>query len=202
MWRLCINVVIILAVPVVMSLPTYQFKDYSKDNSSTLFENSGVKDETLIEGDILVSNRNTFNAIVNKLSKWPNGWVPSVIQKVKEMHTMLNNSCIHFYTRRPWEADYLYFAEYKGCYSWTGMIGGKQTISIGKNCCSRSTIQHQMMHALGFYHEHNRPDRDNYVQINWHNIQSGNDKLQFKISSMKCSISRYNSVGQELNFGM
>ena len=32
------------------------------------------------------------------------------------------------------------------------------------------------MHALGFYHEHQRPDRDNFLKVDWSSVKSGTRK--------------------------
>ena len=58
-----------------------------------------------------------------------------------------------------------------------GRIGGRQTISVGNAdlsvTCKHGNIVHEIAHSLGFFHEHSRPDRDEYVHINLDNVEGG-----------------------------
>lgn len=52
--------------------------------------------------------------------------------------------------------------------SYLGVWGGRQPFNI--RCWRSRTLQHELMHALGISHEHNRHDRDDYLVIVWDNI--------------------------------
>lgn len=52
-----------------------------------------------------------------------------------------------------------------------GRVGQRQVLSLQRfGCVQRGIIQHELLHAMGFYHEHTRSDRDQHIRINWDNI--------------------------------
>jgi hypothetical protein len=74
------------------------------------------------------------------------------------------------------EPNYVHFAAYPdprnlfGSHSNIGRTGGPQIIWVGSGTRSSSNVAHEICHALGLLHEHNRLDRDSFVSINWGNI--------------------------------
>jgi choriolysin H len=84
-------------------------------------------------------------------------------------------TCIQFVPRNG-QRDYVNFISAGGCYSYVGRVGRKQDISLqdsNPGCNTMGIAVHEMMHALGYYHEQSRSDRDQYVTINLSNVRSG-----------------------------
>lgn len=66
------------------------------------------------------------------------------------------------------------------CWSYVGGDGKGQDVSIGAGCDTKAVVEHELLHALGFYHEQSRSDRDDYVKIWWDQIEEGEIDLFWK----------------------
>ncbi|XP_057379766.1 zinc metalloproteinase nas-8-like [Daphnia carinata] len=127
------------------------------------------------------------NVLLTSSNRWPNAEIPYVISAsytsrqreiiasaIKAYHT---HTCIRFVPRTV-EDNYVRISKTgQGCWSDVGMVGGRQKVSLDDHCVLFSRpglVMHELMHVLGFYHEHQRPDRDKYVSINFDNIERRN----------------------------
>lgn len=156
---------------------------------------SGSEDAVLV-GDIDVHTDK--NAVADSFLKWPNGIVPYVISDefddaiVKKIQAAMksiedsvnsgDNSCINFV---PHTGQYNHIDIFQGsrCHSSVGMQNtGRQEVSIGPGCEFKGIITHELLHALGFYHEHSRYDRDENVHIDFSNVASA-DILNFELKT-------------------
>uniref|UniRef100_A0A914UP75 Metalloendopeptidase n=1 Tax=Plectus sambesii TaxID=2011161 RepID=A0A914UP75_9BILA len=57
-----------------------------------------------------------------------------------------------------------------GCKSYIGFNTPRLTFLNSANCLLHGIIQHELMHVLGFDHEHKRPDRDDFVKVHLENV--------------------------------
>ncbi|XP_020487143.1 meprin A subunit alpha [Labrus bergylta] len=133
----------------------------------------------LFEGDI--AGNPSRNAILNETRRWtfPIPYIltdslelnaKGVILQAFEEYRL--RSCVDF---KPYEGEtsYISFTKLSGCWSYVGDDKKGQNVSIGARCDTKSIVQHELLHALGFYHEQSRSDRDDYVKIWWDQIEEG-----------------------------
>uniref|UniRef100_A0AAY4EWE3 Metalloendopeptidase n=1 Tax=Denticeps clupeoides TaxID=299321 RepID=A0AAY4EWE3_9TELE len=94
------------------------------------------------------------------------------------------------------QRDYIYIQSLNGCYSYIGRLGYGQELSLSRSgCIYYDTVQHELLHALGFNHEQTRSDRDNHIRILYENITPGMEHNFRKINTLNQGTPYdYNSV--------
>ncbi|KAL7741433.1 hypothetical protein ACLKA6_000760 [Drosophila palustris] len=122
---------------------------------------------------------------------WPNATVyykideefdaPYVAYIEIAMKFIERDSCIRFLPATEETLDYVYIiVSTSGCSSKVGYRGGEQTIklkpgTLDSGCFKLGTIQHELLHTLGFHHQQCAPNRDEFVQIIEENITEGKE---------------------------
>ncbi|MBL4634032.1 MAG: hypothetical protein JKY56_09170, partial [Kofleriaceae bacterium] len=79
------------------------------------------------------------------------------------------------------QSNYVKVVEKTGCYSYMGVTGGAQDLSLGTGCYKAQAI-HEIGHAIGMMHEHTRADRDSYIRFNYSNLVGGKDSKFARIN--------------------
>ena len=129
---------------------------------------------------------------------WPKGRVPykfatqrfhftkdekkEVRRAMTEFH---RKTCIKFVTRTN-QRNFIKIVKVNAdgdtdtCESLVGKQGGGQEVTLGPGCYTQDVIIHELMHALGFYHEHTRKESREFVTIKRKKVKDG-DWVNFEI---------------------
>jgi len=168
------------------------------------------------EGDIATEDddivTNPMNAIRDPNRLWPSGIAHYVIQngqytssqvtqiengirQIQELTRVNGRLCIQIIPRTT-QTNYVSIENYSGCSSYIGRIGGRQRMSLVNGCFGVGIVMHEWLHAFGFYHEQGRTDRDDFVTINWSNIQPG-----YENNFNKYTQTQINHLGTAYDYG-
>ncbi|BES97504.1 metalloendopeptidase activity [Nesidiocoris tenuis] len=166
----------------------------------------------LYEGDILYDPLDGRNAVANVSLLWPDGAAvfkidddvgcpdsPQCEILMRAMDHYHARSCIRF---KEWSGERNYIRiffnskESGACWSSVGRVGnGEQKLSLGHRCWYLGIVVHELGHAIGFWHEMNRPDRDNWIYIFWNNILPN-----YHSAFAKQDAKTVNTLGEDFDF--
>ncbi len=139
----------------------------------------------VVQGDLVVGELVEDDGTVESgyvkmptLNLWTSHVIPYFVDpgmrepdRVLKAFDLFSGTVIQFVPFDGTQEDVMVFQEGTGiCKSYVGRVGGKQPLWIAPGC-RPDDIAHEIMHALGFVHEQNRSDRDQFITMNPENIE-------------------------------
>lgn len=126
----------------------------------------------------IFESQNKGTGYCDNCNLWPFGIVGytfssnvSVLQRqimLEAMAILESISAVRFVEKESWPTIYIKDSNENSA-SNIGMTVGYLDLKI-TSWNNKMIIIHELAHALGFYHEQSRKDRDRFVRINWGNI--------------------------------
>lgn len=166
-------------------------KEAAMDTIANIDNDEVIEKEHLHEIDILYTKeqeefmkrnkgkRQRRDAISSFFRKWPQKIVNYVINNEyssaqqarieSQINILRNKTCLQFRRfvpgARNLPGNHINVFKGAGCFSYVGHVGIRQNLSLADRCLVGRVIIHEFVHALGFFHEQSRPDRDQFIRV-------------------------------------
>jgi astacin (peptidase family M12A) len=175
------------------------------DHRSAELRLSGVRvgDALLVENDMLFSEDPLNEGCFISGECWPSNeisfrfhWSLSAARRdvIQQGVDMVNNATNVTLSEKPTpstgEPSILFKRHATSTSSWVGCRGERDQVINVADWAKSGSVAHELLHALGLWHEQSRSDRDEHVKIQWDNIKAS-AKHNFEKREQWCDLFEY-----------